>query len=312
MHILLSAALSATYLVGALALPGESAALSDALASDDECRALDGSVCAVNELQVIKKKSEGSQALHAEELLAMAANATHRANHSGGPTVRYEQTCYGFTGGTCTVTSCDADRGAKCKSGLCVCDGGCSGPDGVCHSSSYKKVAGSFRLQNMKWPKYYLYVQRVSAFDQMKVTNAYSWLNAGADKFDLYQLPGALDGKPKFFLASAHWRDIVATIRATAGTTLGLWGLYAAKLEARVKPYNPENIALSVCSWASKGHPDAIMVGSAGYLGNPIWAYIKHGSWLVYGYSFGGISDVGDGGRWIPDPPLPKGLLPEC
>jgi len=310
MRVALPVALLAACLAGTLALPGDPADLSDALAGDDECRALDGSTCALNELQVHKGMAEGSQSAQTEEM--PAANVGALEGSDGGPEVKYEQSCYGFTGATCGITACSTNRSAVCKAAFCVCATGCSGPDGVCHRSENKLLAGPFRLKNVKWPKYSLYVQRVSTFDQMKVTNAFSILNGGADKFQLYQLPGTLGNRPKFFLGSAHWPDTVAAIRATTGTTLGLWGLYAAKLEAMVKPYNPENIALTVCSLASKGRPDAISIGSSGSLGSPIWVYIKHGSWLVYGYSLGGIDDVGDGGKWIPDPPLPKGLLPEC
>jgi len=208
------------------------------------------------------------------------------------------------------TTSCDVERKASCQSGKCVCSSGCSSATGTCYSTTNKAVAKGITLKNAKWTRYKLYVQRISAFDQMKATNAPSSLNMGQDKFSFYQLPGTMDANRRFFLGSDKWEDRVAALRLTTGTTIGLWGLYSVDLRTTLVPWKPQDIALTVCSLKSRGRPDAIMIGSSGSVGNPVWAYIKHGSWLVYGYSLG--ANPGEGGYWIPTPSIPDGTFPDC
>lgn len=217
--------------------------------------------------------------------------------------VDLKQSCYAYTGGSCTISSCDASRNAICSHRRCVCDLGCSGPDGKCYKGHKNLlIAKDFTLKNLKWPKYSMYMQKFSGFGQLKVTDAWSWENMGHDKFSLYQLPGSLNGKQKFFLASHSWQGYVTRIAKTTGTALELHGFYQAELEDE---YNPEAIALTVCMRTSP--PGSIMIGSSDK--SPIWAYIKHGSWLVFGYEHG---DPASGGYWMPEPKIPHGILPTC
>merc|ERR1719330_1659772 len=117
------------------------------------------------------------------------------------------QTCYGYTGGSCSLENCDPTRKATCTNGLCVCEAACAGSDGTCYAGqSNTLVATDFTLTNVKWPKYSMYFQGMSAFGQLKTTKAYSVLNLGKDKFSLYKMPGNKSRHDsRFFLGSVKW-----------------------------------------------------------------------------------------------------------
>eukprot|EP00933_Yihiella_yeosuensis_P048214 TRINITY_DN44292_c0_g1_i1.p1 TRINITY_DN44292_c0_g1~~TRINITY_DN44292_c0_g1_i1.p1 ORF type:complete len:319 (-),score=54.19 TRINITY_DN44292_c0_g1_i1:255-1211(-) len=221
---------------------------------------------------------------------------------------RYSPQCYTFTGTSCLTTSCDPKLEAVCELGKCICGGSCTGADGRCQKEKNKLLAKGFTLSNVYWPKYKMYFKRVTVFGQMSTTKWPSSLNLGADKFQLYQLPGSLNGKPKFFLSSENWPDYVVTIRATTGTALSPWGTYAVKLQDETIPWAPNRIMVSVCSLKTRGYPNAIMIGSSGATVSPVWAYIHRLSSYVYGSA----SNPGSGGYWTPDPPLPEGSVPDC
>jgi len=215
------------------------------------------------------------------------------------------QTCYGYTGGGCRMSNCDAARGSQCQAGKCVCVAGCTGADGICHAgSSNELVAEGFTLTNMKWSKYSMYFQGASAFGQLKTTNAFSWLNMGKDKFTLQKMPGNAT-TTRYFVGSINYPSEVAYIGSTAGTAISGHGLYAADLE---DGKSPEKLSCSVCYKQSK---NAIMIGNKD---GTYWAYIHHASWLVYGSS-SSKDNVGDGGYWVPTPAFTNAqiaMLPAC
>jgi len=206
-------------------------------------------------------------------------------------------TCYGYTGGSCSVKSCSAERKSTCSGGYCTCAGGCSGPNGTCYMSQNTVVAESFDLANAKWSKYYMYMKSVSTFGQMKVSNSY--FGVGGAKFSLYKLPGTSDGQPKFFLGSSKWTSSVASFSGTTN------GLYSTSLE---KKYGVDDLAVTVCARTD----NTIMIGAmekSSVTGKPIWAYVTHTSWDVHGYNMG---DPGTAGYWTPKPPLPANSVPAC
>jgi len=206
-------------------------------------------------------------------------------------------TCYGYTGGSCSVKSCSAERKSTCSGGYCTCAGGCSGPNGTCYMSQNTKVAESFELANVKYSKYYMYMQSMSTFGQMKVSNSY--FGVGGAKFSLYKLPGTSDGQPKFFLGSSKWTSSVA---AFSGTTNGL---YSTSLE---KKYGVDDLAVTVCARTD----NTIMIGAnekSSVTGKAIWAYVSKVSKDVKGYNMG---DPGKSGYWTSKPPLPANSVPAC
>jgi len=126
----------------------------------------------------------------------------------------------------------------------------------------------------------------------------------GSQLFDVYELPGTPSGRKEYFLASNKWTTWVASIRSTGGPlslSMNPWGLYALNLDHSVAPWDPQNIIVHLCTLKNKvatPYPNAIMIGSPGIQGNPIWAYVHRGSSLIYGWF--ASSDPGSGGYWTP------------
>merc|ERR1711920_1078369 len=123
---------------------------------------------------------------------------------------------------------------------------------------------------------------------QMKVSENPSWMNNGKDKFSLHEMPGG-----KFILSSSKWSNWAVAIRHTTGTAVSTHGAYAERLDGHQVPWSPEALALDICSMDKLGYPNAVKIGNS----KKAWAYIHHGSWLVYGKS----SHTGPGGIWIVD-----------
>jgi len=215
--------------------------------------------------------------------------------------------------------------------GTCVCKDGCMGADGNCWSQKNKRIGSGFTLTNMQWHSYKVYVQGLSVFGQLMVTQVPSPLNLGQDKFELYELPGRLHDKKRYALASHRWTDHVVMMDMTYGTAMGLWAAYAVDLANYHEPWDLENIMVHVCSARSKGQPDAIMIGSSSSLaGSAAWMYLKDRSFGVFGYWYperliaataavalnGGVMNVtsipGHAAYWVPDPPFATGVLPDC
>mmetsp|Transcript_60676 Transcript_60676/g.196558 ORF Transcript_60676/g.196558 Transcript_60676/m.196558 type:complete len:121 (+) Transcript_60676:164-526(+) len=102
----------------------------------------------------------------------------------------YNAKCYNSAGGP----GCKQVAGLAKSAGRCVCDNGCMGADGNCYTDENKLLADKFTLKNAQWPAYSMYVQRMSAFGQMKTTSTSSAYNMGQDLFRLYELPGLHHG----------------------------------------------------------------------------------------------------------------------
>merc|ERR1719220_1844802 len=211
------------------------------------------------------------------------------------------QTCYGYTGGTCHVGECAGERNAKCHKGKCVCEAACASASGQCWTGqSNTLMATGFTLTNVKWPKYRMYFQQVSAFGQLKTTKGFSALSLGKDRFSLYKLPGNTSPyNSRFFLGSVKWKSRVARIAHTTGTAVSGHAFYSTNL---ADGKSPDELALFVCYNKAKG---ALLFGRTD---GKYWAYLKHGSWLVYAYEGalwnGTVKGLGDGGLWKPNPPL--------
>mmetsp|Transcript_143889 Transcript_143889/g.460602 ORF Transcript_143889/g.460602 Transcript_143889/m.460602 type:complete len:301 (+) Transcript_143889:84-986(+) len=270
---------------------------ASALGADDECGASSEGACALSALQLRAKTS-----------------TLWTPEASGGVAV-YTAKCFSDTGGTCATEACDADRGAQCASGKCICQGGCTGADGNCHPEENKVVATNFVLANAKFEGYKMFFKRVTTFGQMSTTRLPSSFNMDQDKFDLYQLPGSDAGTKEFFLVSSKWSDYVLGFKATTGTALSPFAAYAVdlakKVDQTVDVWGVSNIMLKICavSPAEYAPTGGVRIGAVlPATDSTIWAYIHHGSWLVYG----SMTKPGDDGIWFPDPPFPQGVLPVC
>lgn len=308
--------------------------LSQSLLLDTECET---SECAFNavQLRAVRASSDSASGSTGEALDVVPSNRSELSRLSDsiwpfkgtkGGAVQgkdYNSKCFNNAG----ATGC----GTSSATGSCVCPNGCMGADGSCYSQQNKLISRDFTLSNGEWSDHKMYVQRLSVFGQMKTTSLSSSYNLGQDKFNLYELPGLFEGQKEYFLASAKWSDYVVAMQATAGTAFTLWGAYSVGLGTEHKPWSLKDIMLRICSARNKGHPDAVMIGtSVPQGGSTIWAYIHRGSYFVYGYWYpeqlikskilptGGKETQspqnlpGKGGLWIPSPPFPRGLLPDC
>lgn len=236
------------------------------------------------------------------QLRKVAVNETELALAS------YTADCYGFTGGTCAAEKCNPERKAVCQDLKCICPSGCTGIDGTCRKDHYKKIASGVTFANKYWTSHWLYVQSVSVLSQLAASAAPAKTFGGSQLFDIYELPGEVNGRKQYFLTSNRWPDWVAAIRSTGSVlslSASLWGLYAVDLNHPIAPWDPQGISVTICNVVSGGEVDAnkaVMIGSSGKHLHPIWAYVHRMSALVYGWML--TSDPGTGGYWIPDQPL--------
>lgn len=222
------------------------------------------------------------------------------------PNIAESIACYTYTGRSCSLEECDVSRGATCSMNKCVCEAACAGADGKCYIGVQNQpVATSFTLTNVYWPRYSMYFLGANVLGQMKTTAAYSWLNIGKDKFNLYKLPGPAN-QTRFLLGSGPFLSQVAHISERMDSSSQEKGeLVAADLsEGR----SPDDIAATVCWHAEKG---AIMIGNK--VGTR-WAYIHRHSWMVFASSAARCK-VGAAGLWSPTPPLTAqqiDMMPAC
>merc|ERR1712083_1189463 len=101
----------------------------------------------------------------------------------------------------------------------------------------------------------------------------------------------------------------VMALRFTGSVLTGsvsLYGLYSMNLFHTMAPYDPSGLVVQICSLRKQGYPTEIMIGSSGGARTE-WAYIHHGSWLVYGWDLS--PDPGTGGYWtVSNTEMLKGL----
>eukprot|EP00928_Gymnodinium_smaydae_P053134 TRINITY_DN37197_c0_g1_i1.p2 TRINITY_DN37197_c0_g1~~TRINITY_DN37197_c0_g1_i1.p2 ORF type:complete len:331 (-),score=55.58 TRINITY_DN37197_c0_g1_i1:127-1044(-) len=222
--------------------------------------------------------------------------------------VSYTTSCYGFTGGTCFSTGCNANRSATCVDGKCLCmakSGTCSNAQGQCESGKYKQIADGIFIDNAYWSDQRLYMQTFSVFTQLKVT-AWRFMLGDEAKWDIHEVPGEIHGKKMYLLSSKRWPSWVATMRATVGTAFSPFGLFGLNLDHTTAPWEPQGLNVHICQVTKEGFGDAVQIMSPGTLstaGLVSRAYVHYGSWLVYGWSM--TSDPGTGGYWVPSSHIP-------
>jgi hypothetical protein len=132
----------------------------------------------------------------------------------------YSTQCYRFTGGTCSLFGCSSWRHANCEwhwSGhKCVCPAGmCTGADGECYAGNYKKLATGVKIKNVKWPSYTLYFPRSIMLSQLRASDKADE-NGYDDTFDVYSLPGEMNGQSTIIMSSTSQPDYVASVSSSA------------------------------------------------------------------------------------------------
>merc|ERR1712228_376051 len=107
------------------------------------------------------------------------------------------------------------------------------------------------------------------------------------------EVEGLYTGQKMYFLASHTWKNWVASLRPTGHALTGAI-LYSVHLGHSIAPLDPQSIMLEVCSLRNIGKPTEIMMGLRTKVRTQ-WAYVHHGSWLVYGSD--SSQDPGTGGH---------------
>lgn len=265
-------------------------------------------------------------------LVLLARSAVERSGPRGlfdqrgaalwGEDLRYnDPRCMMFTGGTCRIFGCNADRGpTSCTwwhwGHKCMCqEGYCATELGKCRrmNTSTQIVDHTFILKNVQWPDYHLNVPNAWS-GQVTVSN--DEINKWS-KFRLFQVPVARDVRPtQFMLGSAEYPDhLIETsrqrvCRCTSHDTDSDGDRecvshrchmeYAASSRWISKPVREQKLKIFQANYEE---PALMIEGMT--TPNRFW-YIPRFSWTL------GVSDPGDPGPqgyWIADPPLPEGLL---
>jgi len=223
--------------------------------------------------------------------------------------------CYTFTGGTCHIEGCDAVRNATCSGwGKCFCATGCAGADGLCYPTQGEIVASNFKLRNVKYNNQYMYIPSVFFEEQLRTTE---FPGKYATSFNLWKVPGSSRlVEDMYYLQPVAYPEYTVGIGitkmwdpflvSTSGFVIpiplgSLFPAYAyhmttRHLLAKYQPFNPVMMMMDVCTPAAQ--PDAVVLNGA--MGKAS-LYIHHLSWEVFGWVW---SDPGEGGYWVPDPPI--------
>lgn len=217
--------------------------------------------------------------------------------------------CYLWTGGTCRVFNCNSARKASCVWGSCVCKSGCVDASGNCdHAiSGYELVASNIRLRNVKYDQY-LYTPRTWFMKQLRVE---SQAGKYADEWNVYRVPGTAFGKEYYLFSPTEYPTYAAGVTADrAPFQMSLTRVIVVDMSRNDQ--DPWGLFQYVCE--STTHPGAWEISNFHDGGNGVKWYVHRGSWEVFGYFFGALvssAKVGEGGEWMPDPPVSLNL-PRC
>lgn len=163
-----------------------------------------------------------------------------------------------------------------------------------------------------------MYFQRADANGQMAASRMYGALMGSQDKFDLYEMPSSAPDRRGFVLSSPRWPGKVLGFKATPDSSVNSVGAYGMNLDKGLAEiYHDADAAqghytveLFLCEIVrERPHEARVQVGAKfGSHGATVWAYVDRSSLYV----FGTLGNPGTEGTWLPEPPLPRGLLPEC
>lgn len=213
--------------------------------------------------------------------------------------------CYTVTGGTCFVQDCKPERHADCSFGSCLCSAGCVGADGNCYKDikGYELVASKIRLRNIKFTDY-LYTPRTWFLQQLRVT---STPRTYADKWNVYRVPGTAFEEEYYMISPVEYPGYAAGITTDMTVTAKV-----IVVDIRNNNQDPWGIFQYLCE--PPHHPGAWQISNVHMQGQGVKWYVHHGSWRVFGYLWGALraaADVGEGGEWMPEPPINLSL-PRC
>lgn len=268
------------------------------------------------------KRAEPQRHLRSTDAGAsVSANKTHF--DSQGSSASRPPSCIQNTGVSCDG-KCDAIRGAtECSNGKCVCSTGCSSSAGICIQQENVLVASGLRLQNARWPTYYLVASSMN--DEIQVGDFQDPLA----RFNLYMLPGQgehpqdflliPEGSPAHCVAVVHKYlcsdlmdqrsakdedkhniSLTGPMSLTGQKCTHSWDAQTQHMSPAFSAY-PSVQETAVRLWQAPNAKDgAVTIRGAGdHVSKFLFSH--EGSWRVRTRS----DDPGLGGYWIPEPPLP-------
>eukprot|EP00928_Gymnodinium_smaydae_P053652 TRINITY_DN37593_c0_g1_i1.p1 TRINITY_DN37593_c0_g1~~TRINITY_DN37593_c0_g1_i1.p1 ORF type:complete len:351 (-),score=47.03 TRINITY_DN37593_c0_g1_i1:64-1044(-) len=238
-----------------------------------------------------------------------------------------DKKCWSFTGGTCNVYGCNAERNATCvRPGLvfayCDCPDGCAGPDGACHNEDNKLVTGEFTLTNVKWSDQHLYVPSFVLYNQLRTSAK------GEDteqyKFQLYRVPGkSPDGLQRYMLASESNPDYVVSMQDNWNAFVpsipgqSVYKTNVIKGAGRGSDGMPHVILPQAVMWVvcrpKRGTGLQIGVALPTYGSDVqvyVWMYMHTGSWMTFGWVQTWWGEPDARARWTAEPPID--VVDEC
>lgn len=248
---------------------------------------------------------------------ALRANRTALLELSEG----FTTDCYSFTGGTCNLWGCDSFRKASCKlyvSGyVCMCaPGQCTSVSGQCTPGKYRKLAGGVKVKNVKWPNERLYFPQTMVLSQLAVTAEVE--SAGYDdEFDMYLLPGTLQGQYTVLMSSTKQPDYVVHVAKGLPANLKVQTLKIDRFFRDI-----QQIATVLCK--PHGTKENIFQLGTTFKQLPPMTMATTAWWYVWQLGMGNrvwgwpYGDPKSGGYWTFDPPIDQQLanlgvrLPEC
>mmetsp|Transcript_19477 Transcript_19477/g.61187 ORF Transcript_19477/g.61187 Transcript_19477/m.61187 type:complete len:323 (-) Transcript_19477:134-1102(-) len=236
---------------------------------------------------------------------AGALNASAAADLAAG----YTRECWTYTGGTCNIWRCNAERGPTVCERVaaffhyCKCqEGYCSDLAGRCIKQENSPVAVSVRFRNAWWPDYFMYVSGNFAMVDNGILDDTSL-------FNIYMLPSIHNRPNRLMMGSVRYPSFVCTTTMDRQCDDHNHGSHCVTSwpvgSERVSEMSLRHVIRMF--YVDREEPEpAVMIEAVSYPGR-FW-YVPYGSWNVRA-RFG---DPGPQGYWIPDPPLPDSLhLPQ-
>jgi len=253
-----------------------------------------GAGCVLSRLGYVAKLQHYAVALYEGELPETDAQGDDR----------HWLQCVLDTGGTCSFSGCNAERGpAECRHSAwryrCMCKPGtCSNIAGRCEEQANEVVAESVRLYNAQWPTYCLYMTWGTV---LAVTED---CHDDSSKWNLLELPASVDGgsafeRKHFMLGNVKYPSYVAeteTLQECRQRNHGdCWDRYVPTANKVHTMQQAHVLNLRPAEWEET----AFMIQSSTNMGR-YWDVSKF-SWSL---STVPVHDPGPQGYWKFDPPL--------
>lgn len=217
--------------------------------------------------------------------------------------------CIENTGGSCLSNDCFSWRGqARCDLGRCFCTSStCSGGDGVCTATPYRKVANGtqYRIRNARCPEYYMdAVRGGGALDLRKR------ISDEIDKKFTLTMPSYAGGEspllaPLFLIESVRRPKEVIQVTSSTNDGETQWMAEVKNVDGALGGMGSDPTVMDLgmmITLAPDASPDGdvpVMLSSYRYQNKYLYCASMRVTLSVH------ENDPGTGGYWFFEPPLP-------